>query len=78
MVKLEEIKKVADNFRSENGNHKINTDDMLFYIVNRIDYLPCGVHVALIAELTGKIKIMLPLMMVGFTTILGLMYFLYG
>jgi len=78
MVNVEKIKREAEKFREENGNSEIQADDMLFYIVNRIDALPCEPHMALMSELSGKLKVLLPITLAGFAALSGLMYFLLG
>jgi len=46
----ERIRKAIDEFKTENGNENFTQKEMLMYIVNRIDNLPCEKHVGLISE----------------------------
>ena len=76
MVTGKEITEKGDYYRKKNGNDKILTDDMLFYIIDRIDNLPCMEHLCTISELSGVIKVIVPVMLAGFASIIGLIYYL--
>ena len=40
------IKETADKFRAENGNSNIDNNDLLIYIMTKIDALPCSEHLS--------------------------------
>jgi len=40
----EQIKKAIENFKEKNGNEHYTEKDLLMYIVQRMDNLPCNEH----------------------------------
>jgi len=50
------IKQAVNNFRQQNGNENFTNKEMLMYIVQRLDNLPCNEHMTLIQELRGITK----------------------
>lgn len=39
MKKTEDIKRIAEKYKNENGNSRISNKDILFYLIKRIDDL---------------------------------------
>jgi len=78
LVKEHDIREVVKNFKKENGNTKISTSDMIIYLVERLDKLPCETHMNTIAELKGKLNLLIPILLAMFGFVIGLIYFLNG
>ena len=53
---MENIRKAVDEFKKANGNEKYSTNDLVMYLVKRIDDLPCENHVSRIAAVEARIK----------------------
>ena len=53
------MKEEIENFKSKNGNNTYTTKDLLMYIVQRVDSLPCEEHLNKISnvELVSKTDI---------------------
>lgn len=56
MVKEEHVREIANKFRSDNGNKHINNSDMLIYIMEKVDNLPCVDHMSTIDEVKAKVE----------------------
>ena len=50
------IKEAVTHFKNENGNEKFTQKEMLMYIVQRLDNLPCAAHIEAIGNINGDIK----------------------
>lgn len=67
------IKDTAERFKEENGNSKIDNNDLLIYIMTRIDSLPCKPHLKTITKIDTRQKMTMWLVGIGLSVI-GLLY----
>ena len=51
-----QITETIKKFKEENGNNTFTQKDLLMYIVQRIDNLPCADHIKSIGEIKGDVK----------------------
>ena len=74
-----QIKETVKKFKEKNGNNTFTQKDLLMYIVQRIDNLPCVEHMSLIQETKAILKtwtwvagvlITVMLAVVGFSTLI--------
>lgn len=42
---MDEIKKVAEEFRQQNGNKNYPVEDLIIYALHKLDKLPCSSHI---------------------------------
>ena len=75
-IKDKIIKETAENFRKENGNNKIADNDLLIYIMTKIDTLPCTNHLASITTVETRQKMMMWGIGIGLSVI-GLLYVVF-
>ena len=75
-IKDKIIKETAEKFRKENGNNKIADNDLLIYIMTKIDTLPCANHLASITTVETRQKMMMWGIGIGLSVI-GLLYVMF-
>jgi len=51
------IRKAIDEFKEENGNERFSQKDLLMYLVNRVDNLPCNKHMGVIYEMKNDVEV---------------------
>lgn len=72
------IKETAEKFRKENGNNKIDNNDLLIYIMTKIDNLPCEPHVKIIQDTKSQLKILKLMIPIMLSLIFGLIFYLHN
>lgn len=75
-IKDKIIKETADKFRKENGNNNIDSNDLLIYIMTKVDTLPCSSHLASISVVETRLKMMMWGVGIGLSVI-GFLYVLF-
>ena len=71
-----EIKKVAEKFRADNGNKRIPDNDLLIYIMTKVDNLPCNTHIEKISYCASTIKQLKWIVGLLFSAIFALIFYL--
>ena len=75
-IKDKLIKETAENFRKENGNEHIENNDLLIYIMTKIDNLPCKPHLETITKIDTRQKMTMWAIGIGLS-LLGLLYVMF-
>lgn len=77
-IKDKIIKETAKKFRKENGNKEIPNNDLLIYIMTKIDSLPCEPHIKIMQDTKSQLKILKLMIPIILSVIFGLIYFLHS
>ena len=80
MIRIDEktIRETAKRFKDDNGNHEIPDNDILIYIMTKIDNLPCEPHGKIMQDTKSQLKILKYFMPLFFSFIIGLIIFLHS
>jgi hypothetical protein len=54
---MDKIKKAVEEFKQENGNKEYQLDDLVIYILKRVDNLPCEKHASTISLNRGTLLV---------------------
>lgn len=77
-MKEEDIKESAARFRAENGNNTITQKDMIIYIMERLDMLPCSSNRSSISKLCERTKWLKFYLAAGFTIVFAVIAYLHN
>ena len=72
----EKIQNEIDKFISENGNANFTHKDLLIYIVQKIDNLPCVSHVKTIQTNKAKVDMLMWIYGISTAAIIGLLMYI--
>ena len=74
-MKHTDIKNAKEKFNKENGNKNISQKDMIIYIMEKLDKLPCEAHSAVFMSTKGKVDALCWAIGIGFPILASLVVY---